>query len=275
MPPVGMSGAFWDDADPERFYAAPMRCEPLLDQLMANAWRPLIEEQHEGWRYRWSDGLTRRANSALAVGRTGTVDDLVARAEDYYGLRGAPTLIQVSTASAPRGLPAYLQSRGYRSTARTFVQAAAIADVVERTESRFDIEIAATPSDEWFGTYWSVEATRGRTDTDMTLYRHVLLAPELPTVFAAARRDGKVVGVVQLVVDRGWAGVQCMATAPSDRRQGVADSVLNGLAIEAAERGIGRMYLAVMATNDAGTALYASAGFRATHDYCYFADQVN
>ena len=92
-------------------------------------------------------------------------------------------------------------------------------------------------------------------------------------MFAAARRDGKVLGVGQLVVDRGWAGVQCMATSLSGRRQGVASSVLNGLAIEAAERGIGRMYLAVMATNDAGTALYASAGFRTTHEYCYFADQ--
>jgi ribosomal protein S18 acetylase RimI-like enzyme len=270
-----MSGAFWDDPDPELSYAAPMRGEPLLDELMADAWRPLVEEQHDGWRYRWSDGLTRRANSALAVGETGTVGDLVARAEDFYGKRGAPTLIHVSTASAPRGLPDYLRARGYRSTARTLVQAAATDAVVERSGSRFDIEIAATPSDEWFDTYWSVEATRGRTDTDMTLYRDVLLAPELPTVFAAARRGGKVLGVGQLVVDRGWAGVQCMATSPSGRRQGVASSVLNGLATEAAERGIGGMYLAVMATNDAGTALYASAGFRATHEYCYFADQEN
>lgn len=108
----------------------------------------------------------------------------------------------------------------------------------------------------------------------MTLCR-VLLAPELPTVFATARSNGKVLGVGQLVVDRGWAGVQCMATSLSGRRQEVASSVLNGLAIEAAQCGIGRMYLAVMATNDAATALYASAGFRTTHDYCYFADLGN
>jgi N-acetylglutamate synthase len=252
-----------------------VRGEPLLDELMANAWPPVTEERHDGWRYRWSDGLTRRANSALAVGRTWKVGDLVARAEDFYGQRGAPTLIQVSTASAPRELPAHLRSRGYRSTTRTLVQAAATDAVVERTESRFDIEIATTPSDEWFDSYWSVESTRGRTDTGMSLYRDVLLAPELPTVFAAARSDGKVFGVGQLVVDRGWAGVQCMATSPSGRRQGVASSVLNGLAIEASERGIGRMYLAVMASNDAAAALYASAGFRTTHDYCYFADGGN
>lgn len=50
-------------------------------------------------------------------------------------------------------------------------------------------------------------------------------------------------------------------------------SELNGLAREAARRGIGRMYLAVMADNEAATALYSSAGFRTTHDYCYFTDE--
>lgn len=244
--------------------------EPLLDELMADAWPPLVEEQHDGWRYRWTGGLTRRANSALAIGETGSFETLVAHAEDFYGDRGAPTLIHASTASAPPGLGAYLRGRGYRSSARTHVQVADTASVVERTRSRVDVEMAATPSDEWFATYWSVEAARGRSDHDMALYRDVLLAPELPTVFATASRDGTVLGVGQLVIDRGWAGVQCMATAPGGRRQGAASSVLNGLAREAARAGVGEMYLAVLAANDAAIALYASAGFRTSHDYCYF-----
>lgn len=265
-------GAFWDDAAREPFYAASMQGAPLLDELMANAWRPLTEEAHGGWRYRWSHGVTRRANSVLAVGTTEAVEDLVARAEDFYGQRGAPTLVQVSTASAPRGLAAYLQSRGYRSTARTLVEEATTAAVIEQTKSRFDIEISATPTDEWFDTYWSVESTRGRSDTDVALCRDVLLAPNLPTVFAAVRSGPRVLGVGQLVVERGWAGVQSMATSLSGRRQGVARAVLNGLASEAARRGIGRMYLAVIAANEAATGLYASAGFGTTHEYCYFTD---
>jgi len=246
---------------------------PLLDELMANAWHPLTEEVHGGWRYRWSHGVTRRANSALAFGMTDAVEDLVARAEDFYGRRGAPTLVQVSTASAPRGLPAYLRSRGYRSIARTLVEEATTAAVVQQTKSRFDLEITTTPTDEWFDTYWSVESARGRGDTDMALCREVLLAPELPTVFVAVRSGHRVLGVGQLVVERGWAGVQCMATCSSGRRQGVARAVLNGLATEAAQRGIGRMYLAVMADNEAATALYSRAGFRTTHDYSYFTDE--
>lgn len=266
-------GAFWADAALEPFYAASMQGTPMLDELMANAWRPLTEEVHGGWRYRWSNGMTRRANSALAVGTTKAVEDLVAHAEDFYGQRGAPTLVQVSTASAPRGLAAYLQSRGYRSTARTLVQEATTATVVEQTKSRLDIETSTTPTDEWFGTYWSVESTRGRSDTDMALCREVLLAPELPMVFAAAGSGSGVLSVGQLVAERGWAGVQCMATALGGRRRGGASAVLSGLAREAAHRGIDRMYLAVMADNEAATALYSSAGFRTTHEYCYFTDE--
>lgn len=94
---------------------------PLIDELMANAWRPMVVETYGGWRYRWADGVTRRANSALALNSDSSVSDLVDRAEAFYAERGAPAMIQVSTASAPQGLVAHLHARGYRSTARTLV----------------------------------------------------------------------------------------------------------------------------------------------------------
>ena len=92
-------------------------------------------------------------------------------------------------------------------------------------------------------------------------------------VFATVSDRSEALGVGQLVIERGWAGLQCMATRPRGRRQGVARAVLNGLAMEAAQRGIGRMYLAVMPTNNAACDLYTDAGFRTTHDYCYFTNQ--
>jgi hypothetical protein len=71
---------------------------PLLDELMANAWPPAVVETHGGWRYRWADGVTRRANSALALETNERVEELVARAKRFYGERRAPVLIQVSSA---------------------------------------------------------------------------------------------------------------------------------------------------------------------------------
>ena len=277
MTPAGASvasGRRVARADVERPYAAAMQGVPLIDELMANAWRPRVVETHSGWRDRWTDGVTRRANSVLAIGTDGDTHGRVDRAEAFYRARGAPSTIQVSTASAPMDLVACLEARKYRPSARTLVKEAATRDVVSRTRALNEIDIAEAPSDEWFDAYWSVEGSRGRRETDAAVCRDVLLDPGLPALFATARRGSEVLGVGQVVTERGWAGVQCMATAPAYRRQGVARSVLNGLATAALDRGADRIYLAVMAGNDASTGLYRDTGFTTAHEYCYFADDT-
>jgi ribosomal protein S18 acetylase RimI-like enzyme len=248
---------------------------PLLDELMANAWPPVVVELRHGWRFRWALGVTRRANSVLAVGSDGDLAELISEAEAFYGGLGAPTLIQVTTASASPNLVPCLEERGYRPTARTFVERAATDDVLDRTRAgSFEIETTEAPTDEWFETYWSVESTRGRADADIRVCRDTLLAPALPTVFGVARRGSEVLGVGQLVIERGWAGVQCMATSPVHRRQGVASAVLHTLAEEALRHGAAHMYLAVMASNIAAMGLYERSGFAPVHEYSYFISHV-
>ena len=247
-----------------------MQGKPLFDELIADAWPPLVEELYGGWRYRWTHGVTRRANSALASGSESDLVDLVAHAEAFYGQHFAPTIIQASTASAPYGLAAYLHHRSYQSTARTLVQVATTSKVIERTRPTLPVEIANAPGGDWFRAYWTVESSRCLNDAAKDLYRDVLLAPRLPKIFASALHSSETAGVGQLVIERGWAGVQCMATSPRYRRNGVASSILNTLAKEAAGRGIKHMYLAVMADNNAAIALYASASFTTVHEYSYF-----
>ncbi len=244
---------------------------PVLDVLMANAWPPAVVEIHGGWRYRWTHGVTRRANSVLALGDEEPPGDLVDDAIAFYRARGAPTLIQVSTASTSPDLAPSLLARGFRPTARTLVERAITDDVVAGIRARpYDVELTERPTDEWFDAYWSVERGRDRSDGDRTVCRNVLLAPDVPTMFATARHGDAVVGVGQIVIEGGWGGVQCMATTPAHRRQGVARAVLDGLAEEALRHGAARMYLAVMADNAAAIRLYRRCGFGPAHEYCYF-----
>lgn len=252
----------------------PMEGMPLLDELMANAWRPAIAETHGNWRYRWADGVTRRANSVLALDAGADTGGLMDLAETFYRERGVPTRVQVSSASAPPDLVTILYERGCRPSARTLVKVARTSEVTERTQPTLDVEITTEPTDEWFQTYWSIESIRGRSDKDADVCRKVLLAPGLPTAFVAARRNGEVLGVGQIVMEHDWAGVQCMATSPSHRRQGVANAVLHGLAMEALDRRAEGMYLAVMAENEAASRLYERAGFRSVHEYCYFTEPI-
>ena len=91
----------------------------ILDELMANAWPPVVVEDHAGWRFRWAQGVTRRANSVLAVGADDSVPALVAKAERFYERRRATTTFLVSAASAPPSLVDHLARHGYESSART------------------------------------------------------------------------------------------------------------------------------------------------------------
>lgn len=243
---------------------------PLLDELIANAWPPTEEERRGRWRYRWAAGVTRRANSALAFGSDEDYEDLVDGAEAFYVHRGATVIFQVSTASAPPGLDRYLSELGYRRTGRTLVECADTVDVVGPGCGHVEVYLSDAPTEEWLHSHWSIEGHRGRRDGDRMVFRDTLLKPPLPMLFATARSGTAVSGVGQLVLERGWGGVQCMATTPDQRGRGVARAVLSRLAEAAIQRGVESMYLPVQADNAAAIALYERAGFVTSHEYCYF-----
>ena len=244
---------------------------PLLDELIASAWPAQIEVEREGWRFRWTSGVTRHANSVLAVGSDDLVPDLVAEAEEFYRARRSPPRFQVSTASAPDRLAPYLRSRGYTSEARTLVERATTDEVLDRTGTgSWAMRVTDSPTDDWFDTYWAVESSRGRSADDARLCRDVLLKPSRPACFVAASEADQAHSVGQTVIDRGFAGVQCMATRPASRRLGAAFAVLHQLAVEGATRGAHGMYLAVVADNLGARLMYERAGYVVDHEYSYF-----
>jgi ribosomal protein S18 acetylase RimI-like enzyme len=242
-----------------------------LDERIADAW-PAAETEEDGWRYRWTYGLTRRANSALAR-TTEQMHRRVARAEAFYRERGATPRVLVSSALCGEELLRLLTSRGFAPADRTLVMTARSSEVIGATDAAWPCETSPALSEDWFHAYWRVEAQRGRTSHDAAVYRDVLLAPTLPTVFAVVRVGTDPVGSGQYVADDGWAGVQCMATHPAHRRRGVGEAVLSALAREAASAGLQDLYLAVMEDNSPARRLYERAGFSQIHEYCYWSPE--
>ena len=76
-------------------------------------------------------------------------------------------------------------------------------------------------------------------------------------------------GVGLAVCERGWAGLFCVATAPSARRRGIAGHVVHALTTWAVERGARRLYLQVESANAPAHAFYERAGFARSHGYHY------
>lgn len=249
--------------------------EPYIDLTMADAWPPVESEVHSGWRLRFSSGVTRRANSVLAIGAQPDIEAVVGAAEAFYRERAAKPTFLVSDASTPPLVPVVLAARGYQSTDSTWMLTGSAA-AVERAlalDGRWEVEVADEPTESWLATYRTVQGVSDDNTCDHVMANH-LLRPSAPARYVAVREAtgaAETVAVGQVVVGGGWGCLQCLATAPAGRRKGAATQVFRALATAAQEAGAPRVFAAVAGGNVASLTLCRRAGMRPSHRYRYFA----
>jgi N-acetylglutamate synthase len=241
----------------------------LIEQLAVNAWPAATVQLVDGWLLRHTPGVAhRRSNSALpppsaaraSVARRARALDL---AERFYACRGQPAVFQVSPAELHHRLDGELAACGYRRQAPTLVLTAPIQRLPVRAPTTSDLRISVTDT---VTPQWT--AIGARPDTEATT-QLVLARIGPPAGYVTATHDRGVAGVGMVVVERGWAGVFCMATRPEDRRRGVATAVLQHAAGWAAGQGARRLYLQVEEDNLPALRLYQRLGFRPSHRYHY------
>jgi N-acetylglutamate synthase len=242
-----------------------------LDELMAAAWPASMSETHDGWVFRFTHGVTRRANSVLVRGEPSDLHGAVFAAERFYEQREARPVFLVSDASAPVSVMEHLVRRGYHAEADTWIlhgdSTTVAAKQIEGRE--WNVHVSEEPGDQWLDAYWSVEAGR-KSASDRSIVRDVLLRPAAPSVFVGVGNDDGVVSVGQAVLQGGWACLQCLATSPAGRRQGAGSRVVRQLAAEAADRGATGVFAAVMASNAASLSLFERLALHKSHQYRYF-----
>jgi GNAT superfamily N-acetyltransferase len=231
----------------------------LVEELAARGWPAAETLRVGGWLLRHTPTLTRRrSNSALPL--AGDHGDL-ALLEDFYARRGARTLVQVSPAEERTGLDADLARRGWTREGATDVLVADTGAALARTAPG-EVALADRPDAGWIAAWAACEE---RADADEH-GRTVLARIEPPTAYARVPGD---LGVGLAVCERGWAGLFCVATAPSARRRGIAGHVVHALTSWAVVYGARRLYLQVDSANAAAHALYERAGFTRSHGYHY------
>ena len=247
-----------------------------LDLLMASAWPAAQVAREAGWQFRFTEGVTRRANSVLAVGQPDDLEAAIDAAERFYAGLGAPPVFYVSEASSPESLADALTIREYTSSATTWILWSETDTVIAATSAihGWPLDTSSEVGDAWFDTYWGVEAARRFSAAKAAVLRSVLLQPQAPAIFVSARdperQTGVALAVGQAVIQDRWACVQCLATRPEVRRRGAATAVLSRLAAEAGRAGAERIFAAVMADNPASLRLFERASFRRSHRYRYF-----
>ncbi|MEY9210872.1 GNAT family N-acetyltransferase [Thermobifida halotolerans] len=221
-------------------------------RAVARDWPALETVESAGWRLGYSHGVSKRANSAVALHAAADPDE-PAR---FYRERGLRSTVQVWPGQ--RRTDALLAERGYRIVDPSLVLTRQLA---ERPEPATEVVVGRTPPAGW------TEAVRRPDGADTHAAAVEARITARSGMVHAVHADGRARGCAALNGD--LVGVYGMATRADSRRRGCGNRVLDSLLAWAHDHGARRAYLLVVADNTAARALYEKAGFTEAARYHY------
>lgn len=278
----------------------------MLDELAVNATVAPLTRLIDGWLCKAAPTIPfRRANAVLPAPEAGSdaraTSTTLDAIEAWYGGLGQRVIIQVSSADPQVGLlDELLAARAYDAEAPVDLLVAETALIVDAGSHadhglRVAVEDARPVTNEppvqpgagaelvpsvavmvdvgvdeaWARRYGAVhgsdEVWRARTEA----YGRMLAALGPAIIGGVVAFDDHVVGIGFAVLERGWAGIYGMGTAPEHRRKGVGGALLGALAVEARRHHGTHLYLQVETDNHPAQALYRGLGFAPSHGYHY------
>jgi GNAT superfamily N-acetyltransferase len=235
----------------------PVRASEIraLEHAAALAWPGTEQSWQDGWLLRAGGGYTSRANSAVPLDFSATIEALPPIIE-WYQDRGLPPWL----ALPERLLP--IRAEGIKHT-RVMV-----ADLAE-AEPDPAVALQGSPDAAWLTGY------------ERDVPAEVLTAVVDGEVVFASLADATVGrgAVTTAAVGRGattdapdgtrWLGISAVHVGADQRRQGHARRLCVALLAWGAQRGATRAYVQVLRENSGAIMLYHSLGFRLHHHHRY------
>jgi GNAT superfamily N-acetyltransferase len=225
-----------------------------VEAVCFNAFPSLKQAILDGWLLRFSNGVSRRANSANPL-RAGFArpEAVIEQIEALYRGQDQPTIFRVPSFVAAIDEP--LAARGYRSEGETCVLYGAMDGVAAAVDPA--VELSPQPGNEWLS---AMAILQGHTDAQRRVYRDIVQAIALPAAFAGLRIDGHLAALAYGTVGDGLLCYESVVTDPDRRRQGLAWRIIASLAAWGREQGARGVCLQVEASNAPARALYDRFG---------------
>jgi len=225
-----------------------------VEETCLNAWPALREVLLDGWLLRFSDGLTRRANSANPLWPVAHAD--IAASEALYRRLGLPAIFRVLTLIEP-SVDERLAAAGYTSEGESCVLYGAIGEIATARDPEVRVSPLATP--EWFA---AMAALQRHTQQEAKTYRGIVGQIAIPTAFAVLSSDGGVVALAYGAVHNGLLCYESVITDSRQRRHGYGRRIITAVAAWAKEGGAYGACLEVEADNIPARALYDAIGLK-------------
>jgi N-acetylglutamate synthase len=236
-----------------------------LEHHAANALPATITEVIDGWRLRYSYGVTRRANSVLAENHDGNLEKKLESVTNFYNRFNAKPRFQLCPASQPSELNDILLNQSYNKIPGAKVQTLGLS------HSKFDADIAKVqlldkPNDDWFSVYRAVEKADAHKEKIRT---QMLQSIEPETGFALLYLNEQPAAVGLGVFENSYIGIFNMATLQEFRGRGAASTILAALANWGKLQNGYTLYLQVSEENTNAQRVYEKLGFATLYSYWY------
>ncbi|GAB3447902.1 hypothetical protein GCM10027570_20850 [Streptomonospora sediminis] len=221
---------------------------------MAADWPAAETETRSGWRLSYSEGVTRRANSAVCL-EPGAPTEVVER---FYRERGLAPCVQIWPGDEEAD--ERLARLGYSVERAAQVM---VRDLGEHPPAADTGGMGVVPSPD--AAWRALWAEAGQPPERVPALHRIL--DRAPAVGYGLAPAGAARGCV--VLNGEWAGVYAMVTRTAERGRGFAGAVLETLLEWARAKGAERAYLLVQEDNAAALRVYERAGFAVECAYRY------
>jgi N-acetylglutamate synthase len=226
-----------------------------------NAWPALREVLLDGWLLRFSEGLTRRANSVNPLRPVDRADLRVC--ELIYRRLALPTIFRVP--SLVPSVDEALGEAGYTREGESCVLYGPIKNMKAAHDPDVLVLSHATP--EWFA---AMAALQNHTGDQAEIYRRIVAQIAIPAAFAALSATGEITALAYGAIHNGLLCYDSVITDRRWRRQGHGRRIITALAAWAKGNGAEGACLEVEAGNIPARALYDSIGLnRELYRYHY------
>ena len=233
-----------------------------IEKAGFRSWPALEESELNGVVFRFSNGYTKRANSAnLLQEQVSGFDSLVRQYEQYFQDKNLPCIFRITSFSANKKFDSYLEEMGYRYIDRSLVLERSIAN------AKFEaVQFSDITSREWMVSFCKISELN--VDEHVT-HLEMIDRIEDKTLLAVLVEDGVEVSCGLGVISNGLFGLFDIATHKSARHRGHATKLIEGMLHWAVENGASSAYLQVVASNKPAIKLYEKMQYRLGYEYWY------